>query len=308
MGALVASPNVVLKGLNASFMEGVQEVRPSLVPRLAQRIESDTLSEKYVYPTAVAKPRKWVDDRVPTNIDALLLFELLNDTFEVTLKIKGDLIMDAKAFGFSDLMREAGMSMAMYPDELISLLIKNGATAGNLAYDGNVFYSDTHFFAGNTNGSNIDNKLAGTGTTVAQIKADVQTAIGALRTFVDDKGRLINPIRAGADQLAIVCHPSIEWNVREALNAAIISNTSNILQGAADVLPDGYQTDLNDWTLHFTGMPTKPFIFQDREPINTSVIGFDSEEYKKTGYVWIVGRMRLKMGYHRFERSILTVN
>lgn len=307
MAELMGSGNLVLRDLAAAFMEGVQETRPSLAPLICQRIESDRYENKYVYPTAVAKPRIWTDERVPTNIDAVLTFTLTNDTYEVTLDFDGNLIQDSTVLGFSDLIREAGMSMALYPDELVSLLVKNGGTAGNVAYDGNVFYGATHLFAG-AGSTNIANTLAGTGTTTAQVKADFSAMLAALIGFKDDKGRLINPVDLNENSL--VAHvPKEMWQVAlEAINATIVSQTSNILASRARVVPDGYLTDTNDWFLHYTGRPQKPFIWQVREEAKVDTLDFNSEYYKNTGRVRVLSRMRLKMGYHRFERSIRTTN
>lgn len=309
MPALLGSPNMVLRDLAGIFMEGAKEVRPSLMPRLCQIVPSDRQENKYAYPLAVPQPRVWTDERVVKNIDVITTFTIKNDTFEVTLEFSGDLLDDSAVFGLDTAMREAGMSMALHPDKLVSDLVRLAGTAGSVAYDGQVFYSAAHKWGGDTNSDSIDNDLAGTGVTTAAFKTDFNSALAALMGVKDNEGRLYNPqmIENAANLIAHV-PLALQQPAMEAMNAVIISNTSNVPIARAIVVPDGYQTDTNDWYLHYVGMPEKPFIWQEREALSVKTLGKDSELYARDGRVGIYARMRGKAGYHRFERSVRTVN
>ena len=307
MPALLGSPNLVLRGLKAAFMEGVQSVRPSLIPRIAQEIPSDGASEKYIYPTAMPKPRKWTDERAAKSINALLTYELTNETYELSLEFGKELLDDCKVFALSDLLREAGMSCEMHPDELLSLLVQNGDQSGYTAYDGQIFYvNNAHKFAGA--GTSADNVLTGSGTTVTDFKSNFQIAVRMLKNFKDNEGRLFNNVQSGRQNLVAHVPTALEYIAREALNASMIAATNNIIVGEADVIADGYLDDTNDWYLHLVGMPQKPFIYQNREPLSVVTLGPDSEFCTRTGKVGIYARRRFKLGYHRWERSIMVTN
>ena len=306
-------PNAVLKDLHATFEDTVQQVRPTLVPKLCTTVPSDGAYEKYVFPTAVAQPRQFLDERVPTGVDVVSTYQLNNNTYELTLDFDGDMLSDARAYGLPEVVREAAMSAVLYPDYLMSSIVAAGVTAGNNAYDGNTFYGDTHLYAG-AGSNNIDNKLAGSGTSLTNIQDDLAAAIAALRGFKDNAGRLINQqLAEGQGQLLIQCPLALEFTFRRVLNTSMIPVLSgaagdNVLRGIADVFPDGYLTDANDWFLHYIGMPLRPYVFQDRSPLKTAVQGYDSEFYKNTRKVRITTEQRFKIGYFGFYRSILTVN
>lgn len=305
--------NAILKDLHATFEDTVQQVRPSLVPKVCQTVDSDGAYEKFVFPTAVAQPRLFTDQRVPTGVDVVSTYQLNNNTYELTLDFDGDLLRDSKAYNLQELVREAALSAVLYPDYLLSTIIEAGATSGNNAYDGNTFYGDTHLY-GSAGTNNIDNKLGGSGTSVTQLQTDLGAAIAALRGFKDNQGRLINQLLAeGKGQLLIQCPLAMEFDFRRVLNSAMIPVLSgapgdNVLQGVADLFPDGYLTDVNDWYLHYVGMPLRPYVFQNRAPLSTKVLGYDSEFYANTRKVRIVSEQRFKIGYFGFYRTVKTTN
>lgn len=313
MAGQYGDANAVLKDLNAMFEDTVQQTRPSLVPRLCDVKPSDGAYEKYAFPTAVAQPRKWTDQRVPTGVDVNAVYQLNNELYELTLDFKGELLMDSRAYSLESIVREAALSAVLYPDYLLSNLIQDGDGVAALAYDGNPMYGDTHLY-GAAGANNIDNKLAGSGATVTALRTDFGAALAALRGYKDNAGRLINQQAAeGRDQLVVHCPLAMLQEWQQVLNTSwypVLSGAAgeSVLKGAAEPIGDGYLTDANDWYLHYVGMPMRPYIMQEREPLQTSVLGYESEHYKNTGTVRIVSRHRFKIGYFAFYRSVMTVN
>lgn len=306
MASVLGDANATLKDLTVVWENTVRETRPSLVPKICNTRESDGAYEKYPIPTNVAMPSKFEAERKALGIDVNATYQIDNQTYELTLDFNADLIDDAKAYSMADIVAEAAQSMALYPDYLLSSLVADGVNQNG--YDGNPFYGDTHLFA-NAGANNIDNKLAGTGSSVAQISTDFAAALAALRGFLDNAGRLINPVTAeGASQLLVQCPLAVEQNFRTVMNASIISQTDNVLKGLADVFPDGYLTDANDWYLHVVGQPQRPYIFQERSKIETFVLGKGTEFYHNNNKYRIGGKHRFKLGYQRFERTIKTIN
>lgn len=157
---------------------------------------------------------------------------------------------------------------ARHPGQLIYNLFE---TPGN-AFDGVAFFANTRTIG---DSANIDNILAGTGTTIAQIQADLAAARSAMRLFQDDKGRPMNLIGN-----TIVCHPDLEQTMFQALNANQGTINQPVLpagepatrQRGYVVIANPYLTDVNDWyLLHIGGPDRRPFIYQtEKRPELTS--------------------------------------
>lgn len=302
--------NAVLKDLHAQFEDTVRQTRPNNVPEICMEVESDGAYEKYAFPTAPAWPRLFVDQRSAQGVDVNAVYQVDNNTYELTLEFKKELLDDARAYNVGQVVREAAMSAVLYPDYLLSQLVANGNGGTALAYDGNPFYGDTHLFA-NAGSTNIDNSLAASGTSLNQLQTDFEAAVAAIRGYKDNQGRLINPVFAeGAEQLVVHCPLAQEMNWRRILNSAwmpVLSTASgeNILRGIAKVIPDGYLSG-SAWFLHYVGMPLRPFVFQNREALSTTVLGPNSEHCQNTGKVRILARQRFRLQYMAFYRSART--
>lgn len=304
-------PNAVMKDLHAAFEDTINEVRTSVVPDLCMEVESDGAYEKYAFPTAAAWPRVWTDQRTAQGVDVNATYQVDNNEYELTLEFKRSLLEDAKAYkGLEQMVREHAKSAVLYPDYLCSSLVANGNASTSLAYDGNPFYGGTHLFAA-AGANNINNSLSASGTSITQLQTDLVAAIAALRTFKDNQGRLINPqLAEGKGQFVVHCPSSLEYTFRQVLNAAWIPVTSNapgdnIFQGIAGLRADGYLTG-SAWYLHYVGAPIRPFIYQNRMPLELSVLGPDSEYARNHGRCRILARQRFRLAYGAFYRSIKT--
>ena len=88
----------------------------------------------------------------------------------------------------------------------------------------------------------------------------------------------------------------------EAINSTIVSSTSNVLQGAARIIAFPWLTDVSKWYLLKTDGVVRPFIFQDREPIEFSALTEDSDEsFRREKFLYGVrARYRLTYGYWQF--------
>jgi len=160
----------------------------------------------------------------------------------------------------SQLAQEA----ARHPGKLIFDLFE---TPGN-AFDGSAFFADTRTIG---DSGNIDNNLTGTGTTVAQIQADLAAARTAMRKFQDDKGRTMNLIGN-----VLVIPPDQEQAFYQALNvqqeggvnpAVVPANASGVTAGKGyTIIVNPELTDANDWYLcHVGAGDNRPFVWQEEK-------------------------------------------
>ena len=111
-------------------------------------------------------------------------------------------------------------------------VIKNGTTL--TGYDGKPLFADDH--------SGGDNLLGGTGTTVANLQADISAVFAAMREFQDDRGRVMNIVPD-----LVVVPAELEFPMRQALKAGQIDGTDNVYAGLCDVMVAPELTDADDW-------------------------------------------------------------
>jgi len=103
--------------------------------------------------------------------------------------------------------------------------------------------------------------------------------------------------------------PSMLFTAMEAINASVISQTSNVMQGAAQVIALPWLSTASTWYLLKTDGVVRPFIFQDREPIEFKSLAEDSEEeFKREKFLYGVrARYRMTYGYWQYAvRSVFT--
>ena len=144
------------------------------------------------------------------------------------------------------------------------------------AYDGKIFFADDHESGESGAQSNILTPAAtdADAPTTAEFKAALGAAITQLLTLKDDHGEPMNPDATG---LVAVVPPSMYITALEALSATVISQTTNVLAGAAKVVAFPRLTDASKWFLLKTNVPVRPFIFQDRESIEFKALEGESE-------------------------------
>ena len=123
--------------------------------------------------------------------------------------------------------------------------------------------------------------------------------------FKDDVG---DPMSiSGGTGLVCVVPPSMYLTALEALNATIISNTTNVLAGAARVIAFPWLSLATTWYLLNTDGVLRPFIFQDREPVEFTALENQSDEgFRREKYLYGV-RARYRLTYAMWQYAISNV-
>lgn len=207
---------------------------------------------------AAPQMRKWVDEKRRSGLSNYTWDVLVAD-YEASIGIDINAMVDAIENPYERRIQEMAQNAGRLTYNLISDLIKGGAAAK--CYDGQFFY-DTDHSEGES--GTQSNKLTGTGTSSAQVKADYYSAMTALCGFKDDKGEpmqvsMFNPIIWIPNNATMV-------QVFEELQAApLISNTSNILTNRFTLVIDPRLTDANDWYMFRSDTPMKPFVLVNRQ-------------------------------------------
>jgi len=182
-------------------------------------------------------------------------------------------------------------------------LLINGETSGFNSYDGVSYFNANHVSGDSGAQSNL---LSTTATdvgspTLEEYRIALRSAISALLSFKDDRG---DPMMMSMSGLVAIVPTTMFLTALEAINATITNNTTNVLEGAARVISFPWLTDQSKWYLLKTDGVLRPFIFQDREPIEFTAMTEDSDEgFRREKFLYGV-RARYRMAYGYWQHSV----
>ena len=266
----------------------------------AMEVASTNAAEIYNWLGRVPAMREWIDEKQSQQLRGFD-FTIRNKDFESTIEVDRNVIEDDQLGQFQPRIADLGIRARQHPDKLLSDVRKAGAAA--LCYDGQFFY-DTDHKEGDSGA--MSNKLTGTGTTVSQVRTDLFAAKAAFRKFKDDQGEPFIHEMGNLDVVAVI-PPDIE-KVFEELNNPAPGSTTPKTPIVYEV--DSRLSDVNDWYLDFVGYPIKPFIKQNRKPVDFVALDdpHSSETVfkRKKFYYGVEGRYAI--GYGLWQFSILTTN
>lgn len=305
---MIVNTGLLEAGLKSDFFNRFNAGEAaSMVNQLCTRIPSALPSEKYRWLGTVPVMRQWVGDRQAKGLRSEA-YDVENALYESTIEVKRTELEDDQTGQIRMRINEMADRAAAHKAYMIAQLLENGGNAGYLSYDGVTFFNDAHVSGASGNQDNNLTSAAADGTqpTTAEMKAALQVNIAAIRGFKDDQGE---PLNLSGSGLVCIVPPAYEWPAREALNAAVLSSTSNVMVGAAQVLVNPWLTSADRFYLAKTDGVIRPFIFQDRLPIEFQAIAEKSEnEFRRDSYLYGV-RARYKIAYgawYAMTRHIFT--
>jgi len=299
----VINTGLLTKGLRSEFFNRFGATRTHF-GELATRIVSTSDHETYRWLGTVPKLREWGSGRLTQGLRSES-YSVSNLKYEATIEVDRDEIADDQTGQIRLRVAELAQRAATHKDYLIAQLLIGGETSGNNSYDGVSFFNDAH--ASGESGSQ-DNLLTASASsedapTVAEFKEALKAAIGAMLAFKDDQGE---PMLIDTTGMVCVVPPTMLFTATEAINSTVVDNTSNALAGIAKVVSMPWLTDLSKWYLLKTDGVVRPFIFQDREPIEFSALSEDSEEaFRREKFLYGV-RARYCMTYGYWQYAVRT--
>jgi phage major head subunit gpT-like protein len=287
------------KGLRSEFFNRFNAAT-TYFQDLSTRIQSSSDSETYKWLGALPRMREWGTGRVARGLRTES-YSVENLKYEATLEVDRDEIADDKTGQIRIRIGELAERAATHKDYLISQLLINGETAGFNSYDGVSFFNNSH--VSGSSGAQ-DNRLGSDAAdpdepTTDEFKTGLRVAIGAMMSFKDDQS---DPMSISATGLACVVPTTMYLTALEAVNATMVSNTSNVLVGVARIIASPWLTDQSKWYLLKTDAVVRPFIFQDREPVEFSALAQDSDEgFRREKFLYGVrARYRMTFGYWQY--------
>jgi len=300
----VINTGLLTKGLRSEFFDRIGKVTTHYQD-LSTRIPSTSDSETYRWLGTVPRMREWGTGRLARGLRSES-YSVENLKYEATIEVDRDEISDDQTGQIRIRIGELAQRAATHKDYLLAQLLINGSATNFNSYDGVPFFSHSHVSGQSGTQDNdlaYDASLPGDPTS-EEMKGALTQAIGRLLSFKDDQGE---PMTQSPEGLVCVVPPSMLYTALETVNAAVIGQTSNIVSGVAKVVSMPSLSVANTWYLLKTDGVVRPFIFQDREPIEFGALAEESEDgFKREKLLFGVrARYRMIYGYWQFAVRVV---
>jgi phage major head subunit gpT-like protein len=244
-----------IRALQTSFstiFKGAYRDTPTFWAKLATRVSSSTKTNTYGWMKRLLEMRKWVGPRVIQNLGAHS-YLIQNEPYEATLAVDRDEIEDDALGLFDARVAELARVGARLPDQLVLEALLNGHT--NLGFDGLAFFSASHDLDPAGAQSNLITQLL--------TPAGWAFARATMQSYTGEDGRPL-----GSNPNLLVIPPEYEFMAKHIFNAEYVpGGGSNTQKGEASYLVLPELAGTTDWYALDTSAPIKPFIFQDRRPV-----------------------------------------
>jgi len=296
------NPIVIEKGLNAGFaremaqFQAARDISPGITSA-GMMIPSTSAYEKLGWLGAMPTVQQWLGE-----IQAKQLkdydYTIKNKNWATAVPVNEDDVADDQTGVHTMFPAMLAQRIMKHPEELMIDLLIDGDSG--LAYDGVAFFSNV------SGARTIDNLLAGTGTSLAQLEADLNSALVAMAKFQDDQGAPLN-LRGNL----IVCPMALENNFRRLVQSTSDPTatggieTFNPYSGRFTVIGDAKldADDSDDWYLMATNEIVKPLVFSMRQAAENR---FEKKNGTKD-WIWSAD-YRGNVGYGIPHLAVKTVN
>ena len=297
----IIGTGLTLAGVKAGFFQTYDEAsKASHYEELSTKLQSTTKTETYAFLGTVPPLREWSSGRLARGVFAES-YSVENAKYECTLEVDRDEIEDDQLGQIRIRIAEMASRAATHKDSEIARLLANGHSAGYHSYDAVPFFGATH--ESGKSGAQ-DNDLTGAivdkdAPTSAEFRASLSAAIVAILGFKDDQGE---PMSQAATGLVAVVPANMLIPASEAINATILAATTNVLSGAAKIIAWPWLTGTDAWFLLKTDVAVRPFIFQERKPLEFTSLEENSDEgFRRDKFLYGVrARYRMTYGYWQY--------
>ncbi len=297
--ATVIDTGLTTSALKGNFFSSLKAVNP-IWRELATVVRSNSSSESYRWLGTVPQMREWGSGRLAKGLRSES-YSVENNKYEATIEVDRDELADDQLGQIVVRVRELARRAATHPDKLLATMLENGGSTGYTSYDGVTFFSSSHESGDSGTQSN---DLSFDASNPSSVTADefaesYQQAVETLLSYKDDQGE---PMNNDLGKLVVLV-PSVLWyRAKQALTADMLGSSTNILSGEAQVIVFPRLTSSDKWYLCRTDVEVRPFIFQDREPLEfTALVEGSEESFKREKYLYGVrARYALAYGYWQY--------
>lgn len=292
---------ITARGTKSQFLNAMT-MAPQVWENHVMKVDSDAEDENHVWAGMSPVPREFVSGRSFQGLRDFN-FVLTNKEYELSAIFDQNTVEDDRHGLIPKRVSEFADVWATFKDSQLATLLEdgNGTNQGN-AFDGTTFFNATRTIGSSGTIDNIDAPSSSTTTapTVAEAKNALNAAFILFSGYRDDQGRA-GYTTSAINEMRIICDPQYKRVLTEVNDSALISGGDDnpFFKGmltSIDVLP--YLTNAtvqSYWTI--TGNPTrKPFIYQERTPLQVNVFNSDNDVANNHGLKVLV-RQRYRLGY-----------
>lgn len=297
----VINTGLLTKGLRSEFFDRFDATKAHFRD-LSTRVVSTSDREDYKWLGTVPKVREWGDGRLTQGL-RVESYSVENLKYEATIEVDRDEIADDQTGQIRLRVAELAQRAATHKDYLVSQLLALGESSGNNGYDGVSFFNAAHVSGASGSQSNLltADASAPEEPTTDEFKAALKKAMGTMLSFKDDQGE---PMLVTASGMVCVVPPTMLFTASEAINATVAEGQANVLSGIARVISFPWLSSLSKWYLLKTDGVVRPFIFQDREPVEFSALAEESDEgFRREKFLFGV-RARYRMAYGYWQYAV----
>lgn len=312
----ISSTGLSTKGLRSEFFDALNKIDTQWQD-VCTIVKSNSASEEYRWLGSSPQMREWISGRVAKGLSTES-YSVENLKYEVTIEVDRDEISDDQTGQIVSRVRSLASVAANHKWKLVGQLLENGSTALFESYDKTEFFASDHvrgLATGMTNEINYDiSALAAlegpddiTSPTTKQFQQAFSAGVAQYGTFKTHENE---PMGIDPTGLVVIVPHSMRLPALSAFGPSIAAlhggAVPNEAAGMARVLVNPYLTDLSKFFILKTDGHVRPFIFQDREPIEfvaleaNSDIGFQQEKYQ----YGVRARYRLTYGEPLFAISV----
>jgi len=321
MAQPVFAPQMLRAGVEGALIEAEMVERPPfLYQRIADVFPSTRRKENYAWLGNPPSMEKFVGEPIMHQIGDTGLtaqtgmtdpgYEITNNTYQGILTFNRDDLADDQVGGYQQRIDDQIAAANGFPDEEIITHLINGETYTcylQSGATGEAMFSATHAARG-AQTSTWSNKHTGTGTDVSNFQADIASALTLLYTVRNEGNR---PMNRYCRQLFILCPVALEPNMRTAVYAQMVSQTSNVgfspsIEVIAEPLLDA--DDANDWYIGTLDGGRRGLGWQDREGVMAEEVGEGSETWVNLRQVEYAVTRRGAPMYVYPQRLVLVAN
>ncbi|MFA5864476.1 MAG: Mu-like prophage major head subunit gpT family protein [Phycisphaerae bacterium] len=295
----VIDTGLTTTALKGNFFSALKAANP-VWREVASVVNSTGPTENYRWLGTVPQMRQWGTGRLATGLRSES-YGVENQKYEATIEVDRDELSDDQLGQIVVRIRELARRAATHPDKLLADMLEHGADSGYTSYDAATFFSASHSSGDSGTQSNLVTLDITTPSTPSadEFAATYQAAVEKLLTIKDDQGE---PMNSDLGKLIVLVPANLWYRAKEALTAQVLSSTTNVLAGEASVVVFPRLTSTDRWYLIRTDVEVRPFIFQDREPLEFTTLAEGSEEsFKREKYLYGVrARYALAYGYWQY--------
>ncbi len=289
------------KGLNAAFVKAFNNAEdPADVMPFIMETNSTSDKESYGWLGQSPSLTEWVDERKLKSLGEFD-YEIPNKDFEATLSVDRNALKDDQLGNVQIRINDLARKARIHPRKLFIEALVDGTT--ELCYDGQPFFSASHQEGESGVQSNLQ---TGTGSTLAQIKADIDTAEATMLSYKDDTGE---PWNEGEVKIGVVCPVQLKNQFIELNTLRLINNSDNAMKGRiSQITYSSRLTDANDWYIADISDGMKPIIKQNRQnPEFNSLEGDSDAGFMRKKYLYGID-YRVGFGYGLWQKMIKVTN